>query len=260
MTTQSTPPNDSTVSTSPVVAFHPTLLLVAVIIGSLAGVAVVMPLDPVITMPNELGSMPLVPSPEYMAKYNAAYSTMSIGNSAINFSLIGAAIGTACALIVAAGASAVSRLMMALFSLLGGATGGALAGMLIANASTTQGRLTVAGIALDPMLQAVLFQTVGWGGIGIGLGLALAHSKKLPLSSGLVGGLLGALAAAVVHAVIGSIAFPSSGLVDLLPPNTLERLLWATYCGAALGTGLLWMFRRAAAASRQPSPSPSEAV
>jgi hypothetical protein len=234
------------------IGLAPALLVFATVMGSAAGVALVMFLHPLFGMPDELGSMPLTPSLEYMAKYNSAYQSMSIGNGAINFSLIGVAIGVAIALLVATRASAVSRLLTALLGLLGGAVGGAIGGWLLANASATQGRLTIQGFAFDPMLQAVLFQTICWGGIGIGVGVALASCQKLAIGTGVVAGIAGGVIAALAHAVIGSFFFPDTGIVDLLPPSALERFLWATYCASALGLGIYFVMRRAARLGQSP--------
>ncbi len=215
------------------------------IIGSLAGVALVMLVHPLFTMPDNLGSMPLIPSPEYMASYNSAYQKMSIGNSAVNFSLIGVALGLAFALPIATRARPLPSLLTALLGLLGGATGGAVGGFLLAQASTTQGRLTFQGFTFDPMLQAVLFQSLCWGGIGAGIGAAVGAYQKLKISTGVAAGIAGGITAAVVHAVIGSIFFPDTGLVDLIPPSTLEGFLWAIYCASALALAMHFVMRRA---------------
>lgn len=228
-------------------------LVASLVIGALLGLAAIMPLDPVMRMPDELGSWPMNPTPEYIAKHNQAYSRMWMGNLAIDFALIGLATGTVPAIFVARRASATSRVAMALLSALGGAVAGMATGFMLASAHSTQGRFNLFGIALDPMLQSVLFHTVCWAGVGIGLGAAFALGRRQDIQKGVVAGLLGGFLAAMLHALIGSIAFPSSDMANLLPPSALERFLWVAYSAAAIGAGYCWIFREPSRSVAEPS-------
>lgn len=235
---------------------QPTLLMASLVIGALLGIALVLPLDPVISMPEELGSWPINPTAEYMAKYNQAYSKMWMGNLAINFALIGVATGAVPALMFARRASAGSRVAMVLLSLLGGGLAGLVTGLMLASAHSTQGRFNLLGWNLDPMFQSVLFHTICWSSIGIGIGAAIAMGRRQPVSKGIMGGLMGGFIAAMLHALIGSIVFPSSDMANLLPPNAIEKFLWVAYSAAALGGGIWWMLReRSLAAEALPGLS-----
>lgn len=203
------------------------------------------PLDPVITMPEELGSWPISPTPEYTVRYNKAYTNMWMGNLAIAFALIGLATGAITSVLSARGALTKGRLLMPILSMLGGGISGLVTGWLLSSAHSTQGRLDVFGWQLDPMLQAVLFQTLVWSGIGSGVGVALALGHNQPIGKGIAGGLLGGFAAAILHALLGSIIFPNSDMANLLPPNTTERFVWVAYSAACLGGGIWWSLRPA---------------
>ena len=219
------------------------LLLIGLIVGAVLGLAIVLRIDPVITMPDELGAWPLSPSAEYMQRYNQAYSNMWMGNLAINFAIIGLATGTITTCLLSRGVSLTGRLLLPILTLVGGGLAGLLTGLMLASAHGTQGRLDVFGWQLDPMLQAVLFQTIVWSGIGVGLGAGVALSLRKPIGKCIAGGILGGFAAAVLHALLGSIIFPTSDMANLLPPNTVERFIWAAYSAACLGGGIWWSLR-----------------
>lgn len=224
-------------------SMQPFMLIGCLVLGALLGLGLVLQIDPVLQMPEELGSWPMNPTAEYIAKYNQAYSRMWMGNLLIDFAIIGFLTAFVPALLSARRASIGSRFAMVVLSLIGGGSAGLVTGLMLGSAHSTQGRLTLLGWMMDPMLQSVLFHTICWSGIGMGIGAAMAKGYKQPVANGIVGGLLGGFMAAMLHALVGSILFPSSDMANLLPPNATERFLWVAYSSAAIGAGIWWMLR-----------------
>lgn len=232
------------------------LLALAVFIASLLGAIVVGQVGDVVVMPDDFANMPLQPSPEYMARYQAALSRMTSGNFALRFAIIGGCVGAAIGL----AAAIKNRGLAVLGGMLGGGLAGAASGFILGRASAyltnvTQGEsINLVGIPIDPMLQTTAMQCFSWAlvGIGIGLGWALADRGGKPAATSMLqaiqGGLLGGILAGIIFSVAAAIFFTVSNAFTFVPEKLSERVVWATIGGVSVGVGLLMAASKRAAA------------
>ncbi len=244
--------NDSQVATgaSPAVAPKPqvAVLLVAAIVACLAGAFIIQQTGNVVAMSPEFVDIPLVPSPEYMARYNAAFADYRSRNYAIHFVTIGSLLGLA----IGSAGTVTHRLRSLMAAGLGGALAGGVGGYLLGLAAAYSVQINrgeainLLGVQVEPIVQTTALQCFVWAliGIGIGCGWTVAAWGRERVLRGVEGGVLGGLLAGVAHCIFTSIVFSNSSGFTFIPDKLVEKLFWAALCGSCVCLGLIYSVLR----------------
>jgi hypothetical protein len=220
------------------------LLLTAALLVSVAGSVVVGQIGNLFKMPPDFVDMPLAPSPEYLARYNAAISEFHSRNYAIHFAIMGALLGLAIGLMVGTknrlGSAALASISGAIAAAIGGFFLGLSAAYLV---KVSHGEsINLLGVNIEPIVQTTALQCFVWAliGIGIGIGCTLVVWGPKRILNGIKGGLIGGLLAGVVHSMVAASLFSGSSAFSFIPESLTERILWAAICGSCICVGLFY--------------------
>lgn len=219
-------------------------LLASSLLAGVAGALVVGQIGYLFAMPPDFVDMPLAPSPEYMARYNAAISKFHSQNYAIHFGIMGALLGIAIGLVAAVN----NRLYSLAVASIGGAMAAAFGGYLVGLAAAYSVHInhgesiSLVGVSIEPIVQTTAMQCFVWAliGIGIGCGWTLANWGPKRILSGVEGGLIGGLLAGVIHSLVAASLFSGSSAFSLIPENQTERIVWAAICGTCICLGQIY--------------------
>ena len=231
------------VSASPSSKLTVWFLLTSAFLASVAGSVVVGQIGNLFKMPPDFVDMPLAPSPEYLARYDAAISEFHSRNYAIHFAIMGALLGLAIGM---TGATK-NRLGSAAASI-SGAIAAAIGGFLLGLSATYCVRvnhgesINLAGVNVEPIVQTTALQCFVWIliGIGIGSGWTLAEWGSKRILNGIEGGLIGGLLAGVIHSMFAASFFSGSSAFSFIPEKLVERIVWAAICGTSISLGLIY--------------------
>lgn len=220
------------------------LTIVAAMLAGLAAALVIGQLGNVFKMSPDFDNIPLTPSPEYMARYNAAMSEYQSRNYAVHFTIIGAVLGLG----IGAVGTVKNRVQALIASSIGGAMAGVVGGLLLGTAASysvqvNRGEAINAwGVPIEPIVQTTAMQCFVWTmlGIGIGCGWTATVWGRKYIPKGIEGGLIGGLLAGVVHCIVASIFFTNSSGFTFVPESLIERIVWATLCSTCIGLGLIY--------------------
>lgn len=220
------------------------LTLVAAILAGVAGALAIGQIGNVFKMSPDFDNIPLTPSPEYMARYNAAMSEYQSRNYAVHFTIIGSLLGLA----IGAVGAVKNRGQTLIASTIGGAMAGVVGGLLLGTAAAysvqvNRGEAINAwGVTIEPIVQTTAMQCFVWTmlGIGIGCGWTATVWGLRCIPKGIEGGLIGGLLAGMVHCIVASIFFSNSSGFTFVPENLIERIVWATLCCTCVGLGLIY--------------------
>ncbi len=214
------------------------LLVLAGIVAALA----IQQIYPTFFMPAELGDYPFEPSPEYVAKYNAALRGMYIKNYVLVFTVIGILFS------IAIGMSAKSRivqttLLTAISAVVGGVIGGVLCGLFVANALIVSGRSIDLGfLSVDPLVQSILIHFVAFFCLLAGLITGAALMQPRPIQRTLTGAAMWGGVATLLQVVVGSIAFPNASVFAVIPATLVETTVWMATFSVVLFSKSRWNF------------------
>lgn len=220
------------------------LMLVAAMLAGIAGALAIGQLGNVFKMSPDFDNIPLTPSPEYMARYNAAMSEYQSRNYAVHFTIVGSLLGLAIGTVGAVR----NRGQALIASTIGGAIAGVVGGLLLGTAASycvqvNRGEAINAwGVPIEPIVQTTAMQGFVWTMLGVGVGCGWTATvwgiKCIP--KGIEGGLIGGLLAGVVHCIVASIFFTSSSGFTFVPESLIERIVWATLCCTGVCLGLIY--------------------
>ena len=231
------------VSASPSSKLTVWLLMTSALLASVAGSVVVGQIGNLFKMPPDFVDMPLAPSPEYLARYNAAISEFHSRNYAIHFGIMGALLGLAIGLMV----SPKNRLSSAAVASISGAIAAAIGGFFLGLSAAylvkvNHGEsINLLGVNIEPIVQTTALQCFVWAlmGIGIGIGCTLGVRGPKRILNGIEGGLIGGLLAGVVHSMVAASIFSGSSAFSFVPANQTERILWGAVSGSSICLGLI---------------------
>lgn len=230
--------------------FRPIWPVLAIVgsIGSLAGMLLIHFCFAPFELPEQFLNMPLNASTELVADYKVAYTKVTVGNSVAAVAGSGALVGLLLGFLVGKRARIVSALAGTLSAGLAAALGAAAGGYVIAGKSFVEGGDMLL-YRLDPSMLAMLVQFASWGTIGLALAVALACCRPgigigIGIAKAAFWGVVGGLMAAVLHNVVGSIAFPASETMLVVPASLTEKLLWAGGGGLCIGLSLIPLCRK----------------
>jgi hypothetical protein len=226
---------------------NPWFMLILALLASVAGSVIVGQVGNIAKMPPDFADMPLSPSPEYLARYNAALSAFRSQNYAIQISILGGLLGLAIGI---AGAST-NRFASAAAASIGGAAAALAGGFLLGLSAAycvqiNNGEsMNLMGVNVEPIVQTTALQCFVWAvtGIGIGVGWTLANWGPKRILKGIEGGLVGGLLAGIVYTVVAATAFSGSSAFSFIPEQYLERIVWSAVCGTSVCLGLIYSVR-----------------
>ena len=220
------------------------LLMASAMLASVAGAVIVGQIGNVFEMSPNFVDMPLQPSPEYLARYNAAVSEMLSRNYSIHFAIIGALLGLAIGMIGAVR----NRIRSLVAASIGGALAAAIGGFLLGLAAAYSVQvnhgesISLFGVNIEPIVQTTALQCFIWSlvGMGIGCGWTIAVWGPKQIVKGIEGGLIGGLLAGVIHSMFAASVFSGSNAFSFVPEKQMERIVWAAICGASICFGLIY--------------------
>ena len=212
-------------------------LVLGSLTGAIAGVLIVVKLEPVFSMPNEFADYPIQPSVEYMVRYHAALRFMYSGNFAIYFAILGMAIG----IVTGIGAGGKHRrsatLLGGLYGCVFGALGGSLSGLSVAFAIQNSGKaIPFFGLEIEPIVQSTAMQCFAWAFVAIGVGWGFSVATGRSIGTGIQIGLIGGCLIGVGYTLIEGICFPSANGFLIVPISMFEKLTWAAFAGLSIGS------------------------
>lgn len=223
---------------------HIPFLAASVLVASALGAMIIGRLGNVFLMPQDFADMPLQPSPELMARYKAAVSTMYAGNYSIHFAILGGAIGAAIGL----AGPARNRWVAALAAATAGALAGAVGGYVMGLASSyfvneVQGESVKAfGLVIDPIVQTTALQCFVWSLVGVGIGITWAATTRgsSAILAGFEGGLIGGVLGGMIYSISAAMLFTVSNAFLFVPEKMTERIVWACIGGLSIALGLAY--------------------
>lgn len=192
--------------------------------------------------PEEVLSLPAVPTDEERASARAAQFGVDRGNAVVWMSITGAVLGSALA--VAVGCLYGSGYRIAVGGVAGIVFGGALGCAAGTTAITISSSLTATLLGSASAVEHKFMMLHGstWGLVGLGVGLACGLSRpqwqwKPVMTSTLVGGAAGGVAG-VVFPVVAAIALPLVDSAQPIPPVGYARLVWIALASTFMGAGI----------------------
>ena len=213
--------------------------ILCAVLGGVLTWAVMAAWFPVFHLPHEFDDMPSTPPPEIFARFLVARAATLGYNSMFALGLLGASVAG----LMAVGEGIARRSVAAMLgaggacAAVGAAAGGlgAFAGHLIWNAR-------MSGAESMPLETAILIHAVALvilgGGIGVVLGAMTAGSVRAA-ATGLLAGMLAGTAAGALYPFVGAALTAYLGLHgntdQLVPRDTVHRLLWLGLCAVLLG-------------------------
>lgn len=220
------------------------LLATGVLLASVLAALAVGQVGNVFVMPQDFSNMPLQPSSELLARYNAAVSMMMAGNYATHFAILGASLGAAIGL---AGGTR-NRWLFTFTTALGGMLAGAIGGYVMGLASSylvneIQGEsVKLLGMVIDPMLQTTALQCFIWSliGVGIGCGCTLANRQHIGIMAGIEIGLMGGVLGGLTYSISAAMLFSVANAFLFIPEKLTERIVWAAIGGLSIAIGLVY--------------------
>lgn len=218
------------------------VLAIAGAIGSLSGMLLIHYCFASFELPEQFLDMPLNASTELVADYKASYTKVTVANSVAPVAGIGAVVGLLLGFLVGKGARIVCALAGTISAGLAAALGAAAGGYVVAGKSFVEGGDMLL-YRLDPSMLAMLVQFTSWGMMGLALAVAIACCRPgIGIAPAAFWGVAGGLLAAVLHNVVGSIAFPVSETMVVVPASLSEKLLWAGGGGLCIGLSLIPLY------------------
>lgn len=228
-------------------------LAVAALLASMACSRLISTDPAPFVLPMEFEDLPMNPSSAFMARYKVAFRDTLCGNYAVHFATCGALLGLALGVIGASRNNALSNAQAILGGVVGGALlaglGGFLLGQIAALGIENDWQTTrLFGFQVDPFIQTTLLQCFIWAcvGIGIGLGCTLPSISLARILKGIQGGLIGGVLAGTLYSVIAAVFFSTSGAIDFVPKESMERTVWAILCGLSVYAGLVFALKSTA--------------
>ncbi|HUP78394.1 MAG TPA: hypothetical protein VM260_07485 [Pirellula sp.] len=232
------------VSASPSSKMTVWFLLTSAFLASVAGSVIVGQIGNLFKMPPDFVDMPLAPSPEYLAHYNAAISEFHSRNYAIHFAIVGALLGLA----IGMTGPTKNRLGSAAVTSINGAIAAAIGGFLLGLSGAycvqvNHGEsINLLGVIVEPIVQTTALQCFVWVliGIGIGIGWTLVVWGPKRILNGIEGGLIGGLLAGVINSMFAASFFSGSSAFSFIPEKLAERIVWAAIGGSSICLGLIY--------------------
>jgi hypothetical protein len=212
------------------------ILIFGGILGAVAGILIVMRIDPLFSMPNEFADYPIQPSTEYMIRYHAALRFMYSLNYAIYFAILGTGIGLTTGICAGGNRRLTAMIVTGLCGGVFGALGGYASGWGVALALQNSGReIPFLGLQIEPIIQSTAMQCFVWTFIAIGVGLGFSVATSRSIGKGIQIGIIGGCLFGVGFTLIEGICFPSANSFLVVPTSVLEKLTWAAFAGLTLG-------------------------
>jgi hypothetical protein len=235
------------------------IMLIVAFFSSVAGAVIVGQVGDVAKMPADFADMPLNPSPEYLARYNAAVSVFRSRNYAIQFSILGGLLGLA----VGTAGALRNRLACLAAASMGGLVAGLVGGFLLGLSAAycvqiNKGEsMNLLGLNVEPIVQTTALQCFVWAvtGIGIGSGWTLVNWGPKRLLKGLEGGLIGGLLAGIVCSLVAAVVFSGSSAFSFIPEHTTERIIWSAIGGASVVLGLIYAVSKQSSSAAGTKPT-----
>lgn len=225
-------PSETTLSST--AAWKPSLSIsiAAALVGGAAALAAIHWLYPVFPRAS-LGELSLSPTEEEIRIHLEAAIKFRSRNSAVAFGLLGVCLGLAFGWF--------TTLRRKVASALSGALAGAAVGVLAGYAAGYFLARILAASENQSLVQSTLLHFSVWGPllVAVWVGIATIQSGQIgrTLPHALTG-LLAALVAVTVYGLIGSILFPTTNLLLLIPETFAERCAWMVSCASLAGVGL----------------------
>jgi hypothetical protein len=194
--------------------------------------------DPIFPMAS-LAEPSLSPTPEEVQIHLQAAIDYRTRNYAAEFALLAACLGGALGFLTTPRRRGPSAL--------GGALAGAPVGGLAGYISGYQLALTLAASGNQSLVQSTIFHFAVWAPILVAVlvGIALIQGPFRQAYAYLLAGLVAALIAATTYGLVGSIFFPRSNLLLLVPESLMERIVWIVSYAVSAGFGLHFGLKKA---------------
>ena len=203
-------------------------LVVGALLAGGLGYVVLRSVAPIFVVPVDIATFP-EQSPVWLyERLDRAKHEVDGKNLSIWFGIIGAIFG-ACCVLVSFGARAVRATVIAILgSAALGVVGANLSNWVFFNLRTNSGKdVTIMGVTLDSMGQAILGYSLLWGLIGLGVGLGIGSARSIGKSlvggiAGLCGGILGSM----VYVILTAQFSIGTTMNRVLPYSLTNQAIW----------------------------------